>query len=199
MAALLRFFYSPLISAIIIIFNLFLIVHYQDNKNFYKIEHVNTTIYIDDDFNQKEIEYIILAATEWSNATNNIVEYNFILSTNLDNKTDLSKDKLFFKKVSKYNPDIFLIDLARDSKTIGLYIGASSTPTILLVSNRLDNSIYKSVIMHEIGHSLGLRHIDGAYGLDTLMYPYIDFGADYITSKDLIQFCTKYNCNSINK
>ena len=78
---------------------------------------------------------------------------------------------------------------------LGLFDKKSIIPCIILVSNRILENDYKAVVLHELGHSLGLEHNEGINGIDTLMYPSIDLGSNHITFRDGQQFCKLYHCD----
>lgn len=157
-------------------------------------DHVHTTLYLGHDFSPEEQEIILEAALEWSQATNHIVEYDVVVLPT-KNTIDVTKSVVFVKE-SPDHPEIMLMDFASKTKTLGLFNGRSQVPYIALVTERLDDENYKEVVLHELGHSLGLEHIKGTDGIGTLMYPYTDLGADFITETDLKKFCELYHCDA---
>lgn len=170
-----------------------------------KINHLFTTIYIDRNFNDFERGAITSAAKKWSKTTNNIVEYDVIqLPTD---KQILFDNSLFFIKISEDSPEIIFGDYASKTNILG-YFNPEGYATIALVSGRILQSNYESIVLHELGHSLGLNHLEGFENIDTLMFPYstiiignytMPSGANHITKKDLDQFCLLYNCENLPK
>jgi Matrixin len=81
-------------------------------------------------------------------------------------------------------------------KLLGLYVDdAKPVPTIYLMAQRLMSSdSYRSVVEHELGHVLGLHHINlpGA-----LMNESFDFQSHNITVDDLVEFCRVKYCSAI--
>jgi len=156
--------------------------------------HIHTTIYLDRNFNDVEVEYIMQAAWEWTETTNHIAEFDVVQLPTHD-KVDV-EHALIMVKVSADYPDIIIMDNIKKTTTLGYYDSKSVLPFIALVQDRLDDFNYKEVVLHELGHSLGLEHVDGEKGMLTLMYPYVDLGADHITQTDLEQFCELYHCDA---
>lgn len=167
-------------------------------------DHVHITIYIDRNFDDVEQEYIIAAALEWSETTNHIVDYDTIqLPTN--NIIDMNH-ALIINKVSPDDSEIILLDGENENKNNTLaYYTPNDTPHIAIVSERLTDDNYTSTILHELGHSLGLKHNEGFDGIGTLMFPAtnmivdgieVPVGARHITLKDGQKFCKLYRCNA---
>lgn len=165
-------------------------------------DHAHITLYLDRNFVDYETDAITQAALEWSEATGHIVEYDVIqLPTSEGIKY---KDSLFIVKKSPDDPQIILMDFAGQNITLGVY-ERQGLPSISLITDRLDDSNFKEVVLHELGHSLGLAHLEGVENIDALMFPYtnveldngeiIPAGSDHVTEKDLIAFCKLYRCD----
>ncbi len=166
-------------------------------------DHAHITLYIDRTFDEMETDAIMKAAWEWSTATNHIIEYDII---QLPTKEKIKyKDSVFVVKKSPDDPQIVLMDFTGHNETLGVY-EKHYLPTISIVSERLTDSNYKEIVLHELGHSLGLAHLESLDDLDALMYPYtnmkledgtiIPTGSEFITQKDLVQFCKLYHCDA---
>lgn len=161
------------------------------------------TLYIDRAFTDREADAITECAWEWSRATNHIVEYDIVRLPSTENIKH--KNSLFFVKTSIDDPTIILMDEASGSEILG-HFQRTGLPHISLVMNRINEDNYKSVILHEIGHSLGIKHLEGTQNINTLMYPYqaiilddgaiMPAGSDHITRKDLEAFCALYHCDA---
>lgn len=195
-------FLSQLITliSIFVLFN-FTTTIYNKHKEY--PTHVHTTLFLDRNFDDTEKDIIIEAALEWGQATNGIVEYD-IVELPTKNKVDL-KSGVLLVKVSPDYPDIQLLDQYKNSTTLGYFEGRRYSPYIEIVADRISTDKYKAVVLHELGHSLGLEHLEGLDNADALMYPYtsikigdmiIPTGSDHVTEKDLIQFCSLYHCNA---
>ncbi len=187
--------YLSFLSTLIILFFFYFTLsdYYPSKFPKERPNHIHTTIYLDRNFNEVEQEYIMRAALEWAEATNHIAEFDVVQLPTRD-KIDI-QHALIMVKVSADYPDIILMDNIKKTTTLGYFDPKSPLPYISLVQDRLDDSNYKAVVLHELGHALGLEHIEGEEGILTLMYPYVDLGADHITKKDLEQFCKLYHCD----
>lgn len=157
--------------------------------------HIHKTLYLDRYFDNQEITMISAASLEWSQATNHIVEFDIVVMPT-DENFDIING-IIITKVSLDCPDIIFVDLMSHNTTLGLYQD-DPIPNIELVSDRLSHYDYKSIVLHELGHALGLKHNKDLDGIDTLMFPTIDLGADHITKTDLENFCKLYHCNARN-
>ena len=134
---------------------------------------------------------------EWSETTNHVVEFDiYILPSS--HQIEIS-NSIIINKVNPDNPEILIPDSINEFTTLGIYNKNSSIESIYLVAERLDESLYPAVVLHELGHALGLKHNEGPGGIGTLMYPHINFGANNITQTDLNNFCYLYHCNIILK
>jgi Matrixin len=154
-------------------------------------EQSHITLYVDRDFDQNGQDIIIQAALEWTEATNHLVEYSVVRLPVLG--TIDVENSIFITLVSSDFPDIMQLDQGGNI-TLGLYRGKGQLRYIMLVPSRLDETNYKTVVLHELGHSLGLKH-SAPIKFGTLMYPIIDLGSNHITETDLIQFCQIHHCN----
>lgn len=165
-------------------------------------DHAHITLYVDRHFDDTEVNDIISAAYEWQETTNHIIEYDIV---QLPTKNKIQyKDSIFIVKRSPDDPQIILLDWAGENRTLGVF-DRHGLPSITIVADRLDEDIYRNVVLHEIGHSLGLKHLEGIKNSNTLMYPFtnillddgssIPAGSDHITKDDLVQFCELYRCD----
>lgn len=154
---------------------------------------VKQTLYLDSSLSDTEADVIIHSALRWQEATKGLVHYNII---RLPITEALEERSIIIFSVSSYFPDILSLDKISGRVHLGYYDSRGATPYIVLVSERLTPDNYGSVVMHELGHALGLAHNNGDDGIGTLMYPDIELGANSITDTDLDNFCKLYHCNS---
>ncbi len=178
------------------------------SPNNYLIEKSYSTqtvkiIYIDNDFSNTEIRYIKMAANEWENESKKIIKFEFV--NNKDEAEYLEKIKykyselpveiINFKKISNEDKITLFLDKEVGGKIVGFYDDESRQTSILLVTDRLDSlKKLKSIILHEIGHSLGLKHIKHK---NTIMHSTQSKSSDDITIKDLEEFCNLYYCEPL--
>lgn len=164
---------------------------------------VYKTIYIDRQFSPEERQGIIKAAEEWSKATDNIVQYE-IVEFPTDEEIDW-ENCLFFSKISEDHPTVVLSDFVDGVNIYAYYSKSSGIPTISVIDGRIPDEHFKSVMMHEIGHSLGLDHVSTIDDIGALMYPYVYIEIDgiripvapnEITENDIEHFCELYHCDA---
>jgi len=165
-------------------------------------EYAHITLYLDRNFDEDEVDVIMSAAWEWSEATNHRIEYDVV---QMPVKNPNLKDSVFIVKKTPDDPSIFLKDLFGGNQTLGLF-EPGYVNSISLVTDRLNDDNYRRVVLHELGHSLGIGHLKELEDMDALMFPYtsmklddgsiINTGSDHVTNKDLVQFCKLYHCNA---
>jgi hypothetical protein len=160
------------------------------------------TLLIDPSLTPEEDFLIEQAANEWQVATNGIARFYVVYNNDPYFSVEQS-DRDTLLKVEKIVPIketesiTFFIDLILNNDTLGYSdennMLRKSVNTIMIVRGRItSNEEYKTVVMHELAHSLFLIHSNHA---NTLMYPSAKYAANCITRKDLEQFCFIYNCN----
>jgi len=155
------------------------------------------TIYIDGAFTAEEAEYIAYSAHEWETKTNYIAKINVVnLSDrigNIDTFT-LSPADILLKRSLSNTVEIHFLEAMTQSKLYGFYKTGSYHSQIMLVVDRLPTKdAFISVTEHELGHALGLPHIDKK---NTVMYPYYEKISSHITQSDIELFCEEYQCNA---
>jgi len=189
----LTFWLSKLLTVIIIL----LVYHkFSQISSFsdpdYKA-HTHRILYIDPSFNDEEQEYILSAAIIWTQRTNNTINFDVVFLPSEDMLD--TENGIIIGKISQYNPDIIGLDEINNSHTLAYFTKDGFIPSINLVTSRMSKDTYQAVVLHELGHALGLKHNFGIEGEDTLMYPSIDRGSTIITYKDLEYFCKLYACD----
>lgn len=154
--------------------------------------YVHRTIYIQRDFDDFEQEQIIAAALEWTAATGHIIDFDVV---QLPTTEAIDENGIFINRASVDHPDVILLDKTNNGTTLGYFDHDSRLPYIGLITNRINNKDYKGVVMHELGHALGLEHNYGETGIDTLMYPSINGGSYHIEKLDGKKLCQLYHCD----
>lgn len=188
---------SSIINFIIITILLYASFNYI-NDNAPKIsyeEYVYNTLYIDNNFTDSEVDIILSATWEWSNKTQHRVNYKVVILNDYHQDLDL-KNGILFNKLNQYNINIYDLDHQKDTITLGYYSNKKVIANINIVADRLNEDSYKDVVLHELGHSLGLHHNDDS---STLMYPYIQYPQNGLTKKDIDAYCDLHKCKSRNQ
>lgn len=159
---------------------------------------IHKTLYIERTVYDDELFHIIDAAIEWNEATDGQVVFDIKRMP----RPDISPaNSVVFFNVSPDFPDIIILDNARKRplSTLAYFSGERLLPYIAVVDARISDKDYTGVMLHELGHYLGLQHPDDddhpEIGVGSLMYSNIDSGANHITNDDLKQFCQLYHCD----
>lgn len=146
-------------------------------------------VYFDSHLENDIVFETLLAMDEWETATKGEVkfinkevisydDYKKIKSNSIFLKSDISSSKELSKMVEmKYN-------------TLAFY--HYKTKQIIVVKNHInDNENLNGIMLHEIGHALGLGHTNIK---NTIMYPTTDGASLHLTETDIRQFCYKNYC-----
>lgn len=159
-----------------------------------RIAPIHKTLYVDRNLSEDELCIIVGAAWEWHTATNGIVTYDVV---RMPAKSIDIHNSIIIVIVSADFPEMIALDSASEDRThLAYYHERGAVPYIALVPYRIADHDYKPVLMHELGHSLGLQHNEGIDGIGTLMYPNVDASASVITDTDLKNFCKIYGCDA---
>lgn len=191
----LSFIFSQIISIIIIITIYINSVKIFQPEKIYPAR-VHKTLFLDRYLDPDEVAFITQAALEWSAATKNIVTFDVV--TLPQDKVIISDNDILILSMSPDHPIIMLIDSENQSIALGYYDEHLPVPSIYLVSERIKDKDYVTVVLHELGHALGLEHNENIWDIGTLMFPTKNFSATHITLKDLKNFCKLYHCD-VNK
>jgi len=155
-------------------------------------EPLTKTIYIDNTFDEYDEMVITDAAEEWRQATKGRVNYTVVRLPVKDMDLESS---IVMVKITEYNPEVLYLDKRDGNYTLAFYNQVDGIRYIALVEDRIPENLYREILLHEFGHSLGLQHPEKNTGQDTLMYPTTDHEASYITDTDLYNFCLLHHCH----
>lgn len=192
-------------------------VHHQ-NFN----EMLSKKAYIDARFNDDEREAISRAAAAWEHDTNGIIHFDLIWGFDLkDTNSNASPSKYTNKFIIKklLSTDKLTEELDKsyanqvhdpNAQLLGLTIKHPPFEIVYIIADRLTNGenfvvmpLYQNVVMHELGHDLGMKHFDEGGSIMNSEYEMIErsyVGIDRtpltcLTEHDAYQFCSIYHCN----
>jgi predicted Zn-dependent protease len=167
-------------------------------------ENLHKRVYIDTNFSPDERVFINEALKEWECSTKHLINFTIISD---ENDSDLSiksikpTNKFIIDADLRLNTDKVVMgeDPNRDSstqyQTVGLHNQYSNPPTIFIVQNRIDRNIdVRAIVMHEIGHDLGIKHIKDE---NSIMFINRTTGSQHITNLDLKAFCDLHDCKNL--
>lgn len=191
---LLRFWFAQLLIVVAILFSYRYFNHILEAPEYNYKEHTHHTLYVDTSFSDEEKQLITIAAITWSQRTHHMITFDVVMLPTID---DLDRnDGILIGKLSNYNSDILELDTQNNGTTLGYYTHHGYMPSIYLVASRIDAEDYETVVLHELGHSLGLKHNSNPNDYGTLMYPSVEMSSDYITDTDIINLCKIYECDA---
>lgn len=141
---------------------------------------LHSDVAVDSSFTQEQLADIVQAADQWKNTTGGLVDLNLIIT---DHPNEYGNDtmKIINDPDATVNPTNTLF---------GHTAFVASVSEITLYPNRVSKSAFpfKEIILHEMGHSLGLEHVS-----EGLMTP-VPTGIKCIDDVTLNQFCGIHNC-----
>lgn len=177
------------------------IVQKKETETTYTLP-VHRTLYLGKDIYDEEMLHILEAAIEWNEATDGQVTFDI---KRLPSRHISPLDGVIILNVTSDYPYIILLDNTNHMTTLGYYEGNAPLRHIALVDERIAEKDATAVILHELGHHLGLQHPNSQdpddpielqlLGAGSLMFSSIDLGSNHITTLDLKQFCRLYHCD----
>ena len=121
-----------------------------------KVEHklpVHKTLYLERGIYDDQMYHILEAAMEWNLATNGQVVFDI---KRLPQQNIQAADAIIVFNVTPDYPDIIILDSIKHYSTLGYY-NNRGLDYIALVDERITNSNYNAVVMHELGQELDFR------------------------------------------
>lgn len=161
-------------------------------------------IYIDNSFiKENKINQVIDGVLAWEQASTGVVSFNILIAK------DVNESTIKNATLNEVGDDYAIFIINAQSKNvpsalkredlIGLNTTVNGLNVIYIFSDRLvqyntDSSIvYKALTTHEVGHAIGLSHIDD---INSIMFSVITASPLCITKLDMDQFCKLYYCNN---
>ncbi len=193
-----RLFYWSLFISILVVVGFAqvatpLLQHKYSNSTAEHTLPVHKTLYLERGIYDDEVFAIMEAASEWYDDTNGQVVFDIKM---LPQPNINPADAVVMFNVTPDFPETIMLDHMNHHSTLGCTNRDAFLPYIWFVDERIALPEYPAVAMHEMGHALGMDHIEGLEGIFTLMYPSMDLGSPHITETDLKYFCKLYHCDS---
>lgn len=147
-------------------------------------------LYVDDRFNEQELQGILESAKAWEKATHGRIKFK--LETHKIKKftpfaIQMKMEKEFvIWKLEHESPELFIFEFFE----VGNHIVGYAYPgkNMILVPERAESyQHWLSIVTHEMGHHIGLLHTP------SIMTPAAQ--EKCISKYDLEQFCDKYGCD----
>lgn len=152
-------------------------------------------LHADIKFNLKERKEIEAAVQEWNLFCNGFIVLDLVFDYDDEDYQPLPKNRAIIIKANEQHSIIKNYELKNKCLVVGFcHIDNDNGTDIYLLYKRINkfkksNNNWKTVTMHEIGHYLGMRHVDAI----CIMHP---TGSNYLnslTEKDAEEFCRIYN------
>jgi hypothetical protein len=157
---------------------------------------VHKTLYLASNIYGEQTNEIASAVIEWNTATHGQVVFDIVPITDA---TEIKEPALVVINVPVDDPRIMVLDRANSHSTMG-YFADDQVPYIALVKDRMEDGDMAPVVLHELGHALGLQHPNSLAhpydGVGSLMFASMSGGSKHLTNQDMAQFCKLYACNS---
>lgn len=159
--------------------------------------HKNKIIYLDvQSISTKDAILIFESTKHWEQKTKGLVKFSFKINpTNKDLLFANENEAVVIAAVSEEDWRVKDINLKKKRGVLAFFTTRYSLPAIIIIPERIENdeNYYRSVIIHELGHAIGLDHNNIK---NSIMYPYAgEDGPYFLTQDDMNQFCLKYFCD----
>lgn len=154
-------------------------------------------VHIDPAFNNRDRFLIWRSLDEWSQTTKLItwIELPWESEVAINNSYNKNIRHLIISKASKHDKVILDIEEGIGYKIDGyLWTKLGSNIQIAyIIRDRINwDLLFRLVVLHEVGHSFGLRHSHGISIMDSSQM----VRAGCLTKQDLRQFCNIWDCDA---
>jgi predicted Zn-dependent protease len=170
-------------------------------------ETVYLTIHIDKSMTQEQKISVRAAIAEWETAVHSIVSSTVLedwsneeemAGPTIEGDQMICTRQVYIAGLKNTHSLTQIIDEKVNTKTgqvLGYTNSKCASKWIVLFVDRSEKEKFKTVMLHEFGHLIGMQHLPI---VGTIMYPSVDLGTNCITPIDLAQFCSMWKCNPEN-
>ncbi len=157
-----------------------------------------TPVWVDKDFPASQKADVLAAIDEWNFALNGyssfqVVDQNYDMEPSVLEQIRDTLQGLVILDVS-----VKMEQVQRLPDGVLAWVPELEANSMFIIGDRIGNRALKSIVMHELGHILGLEHQEEA---GTLMFPSYDRGSpciDQVTAMHLASVHSRYNWHHMN-
>lgn len=162
------------------------------NKQSYAHAPIRTIpVWIDSSFGDADQISLDAAISSWNYALNGYIKFavitNYYHIPANPHEGSANSDGLLIMKINAANPPV---PIPEHPARVWAFCDDIGGHRIFVIRNRMENDQVGGVILHELGHILGARHV---YGDDHLMFRYYSENGNACIDYNAIQQVANYN------
>jgi predicted Zn-dependent protease len=147
-------------------------------------------VYLDSQFGEADKIEIAKALDQWNFALNGslvlrLEDSQFSVANPEQNSRILGEGGIIFFRITSTNA--IISQLHHSGQTLAFVYPQIGSHSIYLIRDRMFNDGVKPISMHELGHALGAKHVDGSL-MNPQYYPYLYQCVDEITLEQVAQY-----------